>query len=181
MQNSSHSFIDMGRFLLIIRLRCKSQFSSYMTPTANIQPSPPAALSSAAADKPIAIRLGQTELDEVLHFAHAEDLPAGNFARMIYLLGLAVYRQQGYLTLRADMAQPSRSRWQPASGLVNEKPIAMRLQPTEREAVETMASEAGRRPGNFARVVFRMGMPIYRQRVQHLLTDMSAFGATRNE
>ncbi|WP_218240462.1 hypothetical protein [Comamonas fluminis] len=152
-----------------------------MTTTANTQPSPRAALASATVDKPIAIRLGRAELDEVLHFAHAEDLPAGNFARMIYLLGLAVYRQQGYLTLRVDMAQPARSRWQAASGLVNEKPIAMRLQPSEREAVETMASETGRRPGNFARVVFRMGMPIYRQRVQHLLADMPAFGAISNE
>ena len=91
-------------------LRCKYQFSSYMTATANLQTSTRAALAVASVDKPIAIRLGQQELDEVLQLARAEDRPAGNFARMVYLLGLAVYREQGFLTLQIDVAQPARSR-----------------------------------------------------------------------
>ena len=64
-------------------LRCKYQFSSYMTATANLQTSTRAALAVASVDKPIAIRLGQQELDEVLQLARAEDRPAGNFARMV--------------------------------------------------------------------------------------------------
>ena len=132
-------------------------------------------------DKPIAIRLGQQELDEVLQLARAEDRPAGNFARMVYLLGLAVYREQGFLSLQSDAAQPARSRWQAASGLVNEKPIAMRLQPHEQAAAEEMADKESRRPGNFARAVFRMGMAVYRNRMQQRRAATPAVGAINIE
>ena len=64
-----------------------------MTTNHNLQAAKsPTHLVVSAVNKPIAIRLGQQELDEVLQLARAEDRPAGNFARMVYLLGLAVYR-----------------------------------------------------------------------------------------
>ena len=153
-----------------------------MTTTHNQQTTTPHThLAVSVVNKPIAIRLGQQELDEVLQLARAEDRPAGNFARMVYLLGLAVYREQGFLTLQADVAQPARSRWQAASGLVNEKPIAMRLPPAEQADVEEMARNESRRPGNFARAVFRMGMPIYRQRIQQRAVATPAVGAVSYE
>ncbi len=153
-----------------------------MTTNHNLQAAKsPTHLVVSAVNKPIAIRLGQQELDEVLQLARAEDRPAGNFARMVYLLGLAVYREQGFLTLQVDVAQPARSRWQAASGLVNEKPIAMRLPPAEQADVEEMARNESRRPGNFARAVFRMGMPIYRQRIQQRAVATPAGGAVSYE
>jgi len=148
-----------------------------MTAIAHMETVPRGPLAAAASEKPIAIRLGQQELDEALRFARAEDMPAGNFARMVYLLGLGEYSRQGYLTLQADVAQPARSRWQAASGLVNDKPIAMRLLPHERVDAIEMAALESRRPGNFARAVFRMGMAVYRGRVQQRMAAVPAVGA----
>lgn len=45
-------------------------------------------------DKPIALRLTESERQRTLRFARGEDRSASNFARFIYLRGLADYERE---------------------------------------------------------------------------------------
>lgn len=56
-------------------------------------------LDSTARTSHIALRLAAAELDEALACAQAEGRTAGNFARLVYLMGVDVYRLKGYLAI----------------------------------------------------------------------------------
>ncbi len=120
-------------------------------------------LDSAARVPHIALRLAAPELAEALACAQAEGRTAGNFARLVYLMGMDVYRAQGYVAMPEGAAQPQRSRWEMRSGLVNEKPIALRLTAAELQEAQALAAVEERTTGNVARVLFHMGMAVYRQ------------------
>lgn len=128
----------------------------------------------------IALRLAAAELEEALVCAQAEGRTAGNFARLVYLMGMDVYRTQGYLAMPEGAAQPQRSRWEVRSGLVNEKPIALRLTASEMQEAQDLAAVEERTPGNLARVLFHMGLVVYRKhRRIHLPTAPAVAAATR--
>ncbi|QKV52630.1 hypothetical protein [Comamonas antarctica] len=127
----------------------------------------------------IALRLAETELVEALTFAQAEGRSAGNFARLVYLMGVNVYRAQGYLAMPEGAAQPQRSRWQQRSGLVNEKPIALRLTAEELAEAQVLAASEERTPGNLARVLFHMGMQVYRKTSRIVLPKAPAVAGLR--
>lgn len=133
-----------------------------MTTTTHMTRHRSGTLDSTARVPHIALRLAAAELDEALTCAQAEGRTAGNFARLVYLMGVDVYRQQGYLAMPDGAAQPQRSRWEVRSGLVNEKPIALRLTATELQDAHDLAAIEERTTGNVARVLFHMGMQVYR-------------------
>lgn len=120
-------------------------------------------LDSTARTSHIALRLAAAELDEALACAQAEGRTAGNFARLVYLMGVDVYRLKGYLAIPEGAVQPQRSRWEMRSGLVHEKPIALRLTAEEMQAAHALAAVEERTTGNVARVLFHMGMQVYRE------------------
>lgn len=134
-----------------------------MTTTSTPMTHPPGLLDSAARVPHIALRLAAPELDEALACAQAEGRTAGNFARLVYLMGMDLYRAQGYLAMPQGATAPQRSRWQTRSGLVNDKPIALRLTADELQQAQDLAAVEERTPGNVARVLFHMGMAVYRQ------------------
>lgn len=137
-------------------------------------------LDSTARVPHIALRLAAAELEEALACAQAEGRTAGNFARLVYLMGMDVYRTQGYLAMPEGAAQPQRSRWEVRSGLVNEKPIALRLTASEMQEAQALAAVEERTPGNLARVLFHMGMQVYRtKRRIHLPTAPAVAAAAR--
>lgn len=134
-----------------------------MTTTTHMTRHRSGTLDSTARVPHIALRLAAAELDEALACAHAAGRTAGNFARLVYLMGVDVYRKQGYLAMPEGAAQPQRSRWEMRSGLVNEKPIALRLTADELQEAQALATAEERTPGNVARVLFHMGMQVYRE------------------
>lgn len=127
----------------------------------------------------IALRLAEAELSEALALAQTEGRSAGNFARLVYLMGMDVYRAQGYLAMPEGAAQPTRSRWEQRSGLVNEKPIALRLTAEELAEAQALAASEERTPGNLARVLFHMGMQVYRNTSRIVLSKAPAVTGTR--
>ena len=134
-----------------------------MTAATNMTRHRSGTLDSTARVPHIALRLAAAELDEALACAHAEGRTAGNFARLVYLMGVDVYRLKGYLAMPEGAAQPQRSRWEMRSGLVNEKPIALRLTAAELQDAHDLAAIEERTAGNVARVLFHMGMQVYRE------------------
>lgn len=52
-------------------------------------------------EKPIALRLEKHELEEAHEKAKAEGRSSSNFARMVYLMGMAEYRRKGRIELTA--------------------------------------------------------------------------------
>lgn len=53
-------------------------------------------------EKPIALRLEKRELEEAHAKAKAEGRSSSNFARMVYLMGMAEYRRKGRIELAAE-------------------------------------------------------------------------------
>lgn len=73
-----------------------------MTTSANLTRRHSAALGGLVNDKPIALRLEQKELEEAHKLAKAEGRSSSNFARMVYLMGVAEYRRKGRIELAAE-------------------------------------------------------------------------------
>lgn len=134
-----------------------------MTTTTHMTRHRSGTLDSTARVPYIALRLAAPEREEALSCAYAEGRTAGNFARLVYLMGRDVYRSQGYLAVPAGTAQPNPGRFGMRSGLVNEKPIALRLTPEELREANALAAGEDRTLTNMARVLFHMGMAVYRK------------------
>ena len=149
------------------------------THTTHMTPSPGTPYSACRVPH-IALRLAAAELDEAQACAQAEGRTAGNFARLVYLMGMDMYRAQGYLAMPPQATQPQRSRWQTRSGLVNDKPIALRLTADELQQAQDLAAIEERTPGNLARVLFHMGMAVYRQHRRIHLPTAPANAAAAN-
>ena len=148
-----------------------------MTTTTHMTRHRSGTLDSTARVPHIALRLAAAELEEALACAQAEGRTAGNFARLVYLMGMDVYRTQGYLAMPEGAAQPQRSRWEVRSGLVNEKPIALRLAASEMQEAQALAAVEERTTGNVARVLFHMGMQVYRAKRRIQLPTAPAVAA----
>ena len=58
-------------------------------------------------DKPIALRLEKAELSEAHAAAESQGRSSSNFARLIYLMGMSVYRETGRIELPARAVQNS--------------------------------------------------------------------------
>lgn len=70
-----------------------------MTTTAHFTRHRSGTLDGLVNDKPIALRLPREELAQAHAYADAEGRSSSNFARLVFLMGMQVYREHGRLSM----------------------------------------------------------------------------------
>ena len=76
-----------------------------MTTTAHMTRHRSATVGRLEHERPIALRLQKTELEEAHQKSDELDRSASNFARLIYLMGMQLHRRTGLLRLPDDAVE----------------------------------------------------------------------------